>query len=330
MNTGGQLPYQLRPNKAVERLIFLELLNRLDVALGVGTEYDYVGFGGPQMEDFRLLHEIFPKMKMLSIEREPDVLKRQRFNGPHTNVRCKLQASGDFVTRVSDRRKLVVWLDYTDANERLIQFAEFQTLLRNLQSRSVVKLTLNASPATLGGSAGEPALLATRLKAFLLDFERCFPNGLEEEAMIDNNFPSALLAVVDYVSREAFSGRGDWRFQPLTFAAYADSRQQMLTVTGIVGEKTKIQSVLAVSGLADWDFSRLSWADPVVRIRVPELTLKERIFINQLLPKLAKNVATVQRRLGFLLDETQAESEEKLRNYVIFQRHYPYWGKVAI
>ena len=74
-------------------------------------------------------------MKMLSIERESDVLKRQRFNGPHTNVRCKLQTSGDFVLTVSDRRKMIVWLDYTDANERPVQIAEFQTLLRGLRSR---------------------------------------------------------------------------------------------------------------------------------------------------------------------------------------------------
>lgn len=329
MNTGGQLPYQLRPNKAVERLVFLELLRRLDPAVRIATEYDYVGFGGPQMEDFRLLHEVFPEMTMLSIERELDVLKRQRFNGPHTNVRCKLQTSGRFVSTVSDRRKMIVWLDYTEATERPTQIAEFQALLRGLRSRSVVKLTLNASPASLGGSPGDRALQAKRLKIFLADFNRCFPNGLEEEAMVDENFPNALLSVVDYASREAFSGRGDWRFQLLTCAAYADSRQQMLTVTGIVGRQTDIENVLTVSNLANWDFSRLSWSDPV-RIRVPELTLKERIFINQLLPKLASNVTAIQRRLGFLLDDTQDGSEEKLRNYIVFQRHYPYWGKVAI
>jgi hypothetical protein len=329
MNTGGQLPYQLRPNKAVERLIFLELLSRLDAVLRIRGDYDYVGFGGPQMEDFRLLHEVFPEMKMVSIEREPEVLKRQRFNGPHTNVRCKLQSSSDFVLRASDHRKLVVWLDYTEANERTSQIGEFQSLVQNLRSLSVVKMTLNAAPATLGGIAGEHGLQAKRLKVFLLDFDRCFPNGLEEEAVTDENFPSTLLSVVDYASREAFRSRPDWQFQPLTSASYTDSRQQMLTITGILGTKTEIANVLAVSQLATWDFSRLTWTDPV-RIQVPELTLKERIFINQLLPKLAKRVPTVQKRLGFLLDDTDAKSEEKLRNYVLFQRHYPFWGKVAI
>src|SRR6266478_2594039 len=128
MNVGGRLPYQLRPNKAVERLMFLELLGRLNAVLGISREYEYVGFGGPQMEDFRLLHGAFPEMKMLSIERQPEVLKRQRFNGPHTNVECKLRTSSDFVSRVSDKQRLVVWLDYTEADERTIQIAEFQSL----------------------------------------------------------------------------------------------------------------------------------------------------------------------------------------------------------
>ena len=329
MNTGGQLPYQLRPNKAVERLMFLELLGRLDAPLGIGSDYDYVGFGGPQMEDFRLLHEIFPEMKMLSIEREKEVLKRQRFNEPHTNVRCKLQTSLDFVSHVSDRRKLVVWLDYTEADERPSQIAEFQSLLQNLRSLSIVKITLNAAPTTLGGTAGERRLQATRLKAFLSDFNRCFPNELEEEAVTEENFPSTLLKVIDYASREAFNSRPAWQFQPLTSVAYADSRQQMLTATGILGTRSEIANILTVSKLATWVFSRLTWTDPV-RIQVPELTLKERIFINQWLPKLANSVPTVQKRLGFFLDETAAKSEEKLRNYVLFQRHYPFWGKVAI
>jgi hypothetical protein len=329
MNSGGRLPYQLRPNKAVERLIFVELLGQVTAALGIGRDYDYVGFGGPQMEDLRLLHEAFPEMKMLSIERQAEVLKRQRFNGPHTNVQYKFQTSGDFVATVSDRRRLIVWLDYTEADERLSQVDEFQSLLRNLRSLSIVKITLNAAPVTLGGTPGERRLQAKRLKTFLTDFDRCFPNGLEEEAMTDENFPSALLSVLDYVSRETFSGRSEWRFQPLTSAVYADSKQQMLTATGILGTKSEIANVLAVSRLATWEFSRLDWTDPV-RIQVPELTLKERIFINQLLPKLANNAPTVQKRLGFLLADTQGESEEKLRNYLRFQRHYPFWSKVTI
>lgn len=328
MTSAGQLPYQLRPNKAVERLIFVELLRKLEPTLQLATQYRYVGFGGPQMEDFRLLHESFPAIKMLSIERDAEVLKRQRFNCPHTNVQCKRQSSGQFVLSVTDKHNLIVWLDYAEADERPTQIAEFQSLLQNLRSRSIVKLTLNAEPSTLGGSAGDAGLQATRLTAFRRDFDRYFPDGIEEEMMVADNFPSALLKVVDSAAREVL--RGDRRFQILTSSAYADSRQQMMTVTGIVGQETELSSVLLTSRLVEWDFARLSISDPPVRIKVPELTLKERIFIDQLLPKLQKDPAIVQRKLRFLLDKTQAESEEKLRSYLLFKRHYPFWGKVSV
>jgi hypothetical protein len=328
MTSAGQLPYQLRPNKAVERLVFVELLRRLDPALQIATQYRYVGFGGPQMEDFRILHESFPGMKMLSIERDAEVLKRQRFNCPHTNVQCKRQSSGQFVLSVSDKQSLIVWLDYAEADERPTQIAEFQSLLQNLRSRSVVKLTLNAEPSTLGGSPGDAGLQASRLTSFRRDFDRCFPDGIEEEMMVADNFPSALLKVVDYAAKEVL--RGDWRFQLLTSSTYADSRQQMMTVTGVVGAKTDLSSVLVTSNLVEWDFARLSISDPPVRIKVPELTLKERIFIDQLLPKLEKEPAKVQQKLRFLLDKTQNDSEEKLRSYLLFHRHYPFWGKVSV
>lgn len=328
MSSGGNLPYQLRPNKAVERLLFAELLNRLDTPLGIDAGYEYFGFGGPQMEDFRLLNECFPEMKMVSVEREPQVLKRQRFNGPHTNVRCKLKRSADFVSEFSCKSKVVIWLDYTAPGERPEQVAEFQNLLRRVRELSIVKISLNAAASTLGGQSGQPGLAAERLKKFMDDFGRCFPNGLGEEAVTTNNFPKTLLRVLEYAAAEVLHDRPDWRFQPLGSAVYADG-QTMLTLTGLVGKRPKLANVTGHANLVGWDFTRLGWDDPVV-IEVPELTMKERIHVNQLLPKHENNIAFIHRRLGFQVDSSQQESERKLRNYVSFQRHYPHFGKVAI
>jgi hypothetical protein len=146
--------------------------------------------------------------------------------------------------------------------------------------------------------------------------------------METGNFPATLLSVVDYLAAEALRDRAEWRFQPLTSATYADG-QQMFTITGILGRRTEVTNVLHSCELATWEFARLTWSDPV-QIQVPELTFKERIFINQLLPKLTDNVATIQKRLRFLIDSTESASARKLQNYVSFQKHYPFWGKVAI
>ena len=160
------------------------------------------------------------------------------------------------------------------------------------------------------------------------DFGRCFPNGLGEEEVTTNNFPKTLLRVLEFTAAEVLHDRHDWRFHPLSSAVYADG-QTMLTLTGIVGKRSKLANIVNTPGLVGWDFTRLVWNDPVL-IEVPELTLKERIHVNQLLPKHENNISFIHRKLGFQMDKVVEESERKLRNYVSFQRHYPHFGKVAI
>ncbi len=53
--SGGGVSYNLRPNKYVERQLFVELL-RMVMS---GSNFDnwvYVSLGGPQLEDHRLVH----------------------------------------------------------------------------------------------------------------------------------------------------------------------------------------------------------------------------------------------------------------------------------
>jgi hypothetical protein len=325
MSAGGSLPYQLRPNKAVDRLLFVDLLSQLDSILNVGSSYKYYTFGGPQMEDCRLMHDRFPTMQMLSIEQEENVLKRQRFNGPHTNVKCKLQSSNDFVNRFASRNRAIVWLDYTKPRERATQIAEFQTLLRRVASQSIIRITLNASAATLGGDPG-PGLQQHRLDRFLEDFGRCFPNGLEVEGVTNEGFPKTLLALIDFAASEALRDRHDWRFQPLMTTVYADGHT-MVTATGIAAPRREIENLLRCS-IVSWPFATLHWKEPMT-IEVPELTIKERIHINQLLPKHQHDPAAIQRQLGFSIDTSVEEGLRKLRNYLLFQKHYPHFAKVA-
>ncbi len=329
MSTGGSLPYQLRPNKAVERLLFIDLLSRLDPALGIAHNYDYYGFGGPQMEDFRLMHERFANAPMVSLEREEEVRKRQKFNIPHTNLHCKLQSSSDFVFIKSPlKRRSIIWLDYTAPSERVKQIAEFQSLLRRVREFSIVKITLNASVGSLGGVTGQTGLSALRLSKFMDQFGRFFPGGLEEGAVTMKHFSGSLLQVVKEAAAESLKNRGEWRFQPLISTQYADG-QTMLTITGLVCRRDGVVNTLQVSELATWPYACLD-GERIVDIDVPELTLKERIYVNQLLPKHEEDVAAIQSKLGFLLAETEAESLRKLHNYVYFHKHYPHFGKVAI
>ncbi len=51
--------YHLRTNKAIDRFTFIEAIRRMASPKEL-SECTYYGFGGPYLEDFRLLHESFP------------------------------------------------------------------------------------------------------------------------------------------------------------------------------------------------------------------------------------------------------------------------------
>jgi hypothetical protein len=264
---------------------------------------------------------------MFSLEREQQVLRRQKFNCPHTNLELLQESSGEYLSHFRAKTPLIVWLDYAAESERVEQIAEFQTLLRSLLEHSIVKLTFNANPANLAGNA-KSGMLAERRERIIEQFGRFLPSDFPEEALSERCFPDTLLQIVAAGSREALASRSDWVFQPLSAFFYRDSRQQMFTVTGIVGTRTSTQADIEKARIGRWHFKNLDWSPPKL-ISVPELTVKERICINQLLPKNNSDLKEIHIALGFQLDPDKAESEAQLGQYVAFYRHYPQFGRVA-
>src|SRR4051812_19769363 len=96
VSAGGSLPYRLRPNKAVDRELFLSLLARFAPKLGL-EQYHYIGLGGPFLEDFRLVHSRLGIGRragrgrigrLTSVESDKDVHLRQVFNSPIESIEC--------------------------------------------------------------------------------------------------------------------------------------------------------------------------------------------------------------------------------------------------
>jgi len=107
-------PYHLRPNKAVDRLFFVEAIKRLD-RLADLKEYTYYGLGGPYLEDFRLLYEMCPEVKkMVSIEENEDTFRRQEFHLPCGILRLEKTKFKSFLAGYeANDENSIFWLDYT-------------------------------------------------------------------------------------------------------------------------------------------------------------------------------------------------------------------------
>lgn len=169
--SGHNVPYQLRPNKFVERQLFLDVLDFIRVWNGP-SRYIYASMGAKFLEDFKLINERFAVAHMISLEMEENTWKRQKFNRLGF-IDCRFQTTGEFVESVDrlmldrPRHRLIVWLDYAVANQRGEQLGEFRQLVSKMASGDVIKITLNANPQSYRRRASQ--LTRKDFEAYLKD-----------------------------------------------------------------------------------------------------------------------------------------------------------------
>lgn len=149
MSAGSSLPYRLRPNKAVDRELFLSLLMRLAPKLALGN-YHYVGLGGPFLEDFRLIHGRLGIAKMTCIETEEQVHKRQLFNRPVASIECVHKGLEDYLDETNLDSPAIIWFDYTEPKGITTQIERFARTIGTVPIGSILRITLNANPESLG------------------------------------------------------------------------------------------------------------------------------------------------------------------------------------
>ena len=330
--SGGFVAYHQRLNKAVERHLFMEMLSSVNRYKPV-SEYTYVGFGGAFLEDFKLIHERFGNQSMISIEGDPLILKRQRFNKPLSCITCLAKTSGDFIVNYDIEESAIVWLDYANPRQVNDQLREFQSLLSKMQPFDILKLTLNADPNALRDSHSVDeqgklenadtrnqkrlVRLRDRIKAFL-------PEDISPEQTSQNGLPILLASAVEYASSQALRAHKGMEFLPLTILVYTDTHQ-MLTVTGILLPESGKSDFMKQTKIDKWGLWAENWAT-LHRINLPSLTIRERLFIDRLLHKYDEK--RIHRRLGFLFTPDEDTSLESLKNYVRFYRQYSSFHRV--
>jgi hypothetical protein len=104
--SGENVPYYLRPNKFVERLLFIELLEHIGHFKQL-KEYSYVSMGGKFLEDFKLIHEHLNLKELFSVEVDGVTFGRQLFNRPLKFINCAKSNSTDFLKSIDVKNKAV-------------------------------------------------------------------------------------------------------------------------------------------------------------------------------------------------------------------------------
>lgn len=315
--------YHLRTNKAVERLLFLELLRRLDGRLPARIEsYRYVSLGGPYLEDFALIHAAFKNQRMTSLETKKHVRTRQVINRPYSRIALTLDSTREFVDGYKTGNvPMVVWFDY-EWQAWKEQLSESCDLLPKLPSLSIFKLTLTGKTDWLGGGSSKELLpsRAERLSAMFPDYGPFKPEQIKTATICRTlydicrrGFAEAVPDTCERVVR--------------TLAAYEyNDGTPVLTITMVVGPLDDVKRIVDEARLRSWPYAVLNWRPPKI-IAVPNLGLRERLAIDRLLPD--ASARTVVKRLNLRLHEDYWNSVQAIEHYLEFDQYVPQFLRVS-
>lgn len=302
--------YHLRPNKAIDRLALVEAIRRLDKHDNL-SEYTYYGFGGPFLEDFRLLYELYPNMEMVSIERNEETYRRQGFHLPCSKIRLENIQLGSFLANYEARdKKSIFWLDFTGLEYS--GFEDFMTLLGKVAAGSMVKITLRSEPKDY---IDKTDLFRRKFEAVLPDSSVVPPPGFR-------NYAFLLQQMTRVAAQTALPSAFPHTFQPVSSFCYSDGTG-IFTLTGIVCQRGEENSIK--KEFQRWQFANLNWSMPK-RIDVPVLTTKERLHLQSYLPCEGNAGRVLREELGYLIDDGDKKTtESKLKQYAEFHRYAPYF-----
>lgn len=342
--SGSSLPYRLRPNKAVDRELFLSLLMRLAPNLRL-EKYHYVGLGGPFLEDFRLLHSrigIGRKRggrtvgRLTCIESELEVHKRQRFNRPVASIKCVHSTLEKFLDQTTFAKPVIIWFDYTAPGGVASQIQRFAATVGTMPIGSVLRVTLNADPGSLGeppsgkdlsvevdgdvsaDRAKKPTKAEWRFQRFNERLGALVPSGLTADAMTFKRYGPTLLQVLKLAVEKVALSFTERRVVWSLATHYADG-QPMVTAALVVcpREDTVIEKL--VKG---WEF--YATPDDPHRIELPALSSLERLTM--------ESNNNSQRKLGFDLAKV-IESKlgvDPVDVFKKFYRLYPHFSRVEL
>jgi putative O-methyltransferase len=328
VNSAADIPYQLRPNKFIDRQIFVDLLSRVIPGKRDGT-YVYVSMGGKHLVDQESVYRRTGVRNLFSFDGSASVVDRMACNRPLDRAVCVEMHSGSLAGEIDSilarfwgTENIIVWFDYTKANERFSQLQEFAELLKRGRAGDVFRITMNADHRNVGvgnwqkeGFKSPGHSRAWRLRDQIGAY---LPNGLEsvpEEGMA-NALASAVAVAVSEAEAET-----DLLFSPVLLTSYAD-KQRMFTATVFAHtERTGLPE-----GLLGWEFLSSSWSD-VIDIAAPDLSLREKTLIDR---HLTKDPGDIIDAIGFLPATEHDDAIAALQSYKRLHRFYPTFYAIGI
>lgn len=319
--------YHLRPNKAVDRNLFVEGLVHLGKMIDI-SNYRYIGFGSYEFDEFKSIYRTLGIEDLHSIEMDSDVFRRQQFNKPYSYIQLFNKTCGEYFDEDYDNaRHSIVWADFSEANKKHSQCQDIANICNKMQRGDVIRITLNANPTGISTGGKEISDVPPderkkfRFDALKKELNEYFPDGVSEEDITKNRYPKMLLKVIKKAVYKDLDN--DLSACPLCSYVYSDNTQ-MMTVTIIMCSAEDRESCITKlrDAFKGWEaYVSIDEWDKLIQIDLPPLTVHEQLEIGQYV----KNEAGAKK-----IEEEMGIKSDELRRYLLFARYYPNYQPVTI
>lgn len=315
--------FNLRPNKNIERKLIGQLLADLTEAFPV-PDYRYIGMGSMWFVDFKLLHRRLDIDDMVSIERA--ATDRAEYNKPFD---CITVAEGEASRVLRDaidleEERSVIWLDY-DSRLDGPAISDLRYVASKVPSGSIVAATINAHHGQLRNQKDSEGHELDKREALDYVAGPFVPAPLDDDALNRKGFPhTACQVLFNAMEHEVQAAGRPENVHRLLGFSYSDNAP-MVTVGVMVADDEDGQRLrdLELDARRDYITHELD-AEPFT-ITVPPLTSKEKIALDQLLPRSTRlTEEVVKEELDFSLKQAQLDS------YRRFYRQYPVFGELVL
>lgn len=319
--------YHLRPNKNIDRKLFVQTLIGLSRKLPI-SDYKYTGFGSYLFDDFKLLHDTLNISNMVSLEADETEFKRALFNLPYGCISVQNIDSTHYLSDLSidDGEHNVFWLDFVSPSALGSQLADYATLLNLLNPHDIVRITLNANPDSLG-KCDQPDLLQQHRLLKLLERvpDSYIWSEISPQDVTRTNYPLTLLKILKAVTLECLKDTPPYSpcfMLPLFSTVYADG-QQMVTFTGIILDSHDEESCIK-EALRGYPHNTFLWDNPA-QIEIPALSIREITELNKLLPNSNAKQQLID-KFPFIFS---TENQKSVDSYLAYYRYYPNYHQVS-
>lgn len=267
-----KVAYDLRPAKQVERRMLIETFQALShIGFPIST-FQYTGLGSVYFVDFILFHKVLGINRLLSIEANTRAKKRVRFNQPFRCVKVRIGKIGDYIPTLSRQNGHILWLDY-DSILRRYHLEDIWVASAHLPRQSILLVTVDVEPPDEVGPKSWREYFVNEVGDYAGSDTQV--SDYHRSKLIERNRDFLIRAIQSGVAAR------DLEYIPLFCFSYADGHE-MLTVGGMLGTAEDADSIR--KSLRDLWYLRFNAGAKPVRITVPPLTRKERMYLDQSMP----------------------------------------------